>query len=294
MFNPESPILVYGATGTQGSPVAKQLLEAGQRIRVLVRDPNKAEELRRAGAEIAVGNFSDPASLAAAHEGVERVFLHLPLLFDFATFEQYGRNAIDAAREAGVKLLVFNTSGHAQDGAGIGTFQAKHNVSEYLRSSGVPYIILRPIMYLENLHGPWTKPALVEQGIFGYAHREDFKVAWACAADVGACAVAALNRPDLSGSSLLATGPEMVTGPEMAQRLTGALGKDVRFASIAPEDFEHGLRQIMGPAAATDIANELRWWGSQPHTPIEQPTAAEQLGVQLTPLDVWISQQDWK
>ncbi len=170
----DQPILVYGAAGMQGSAVARQLLQAGQRVRVLVRDPLKAEQWRAAGAEVVRGDYLDRASLEAAYAGVERVILHLPLQYDFDSYERYGRNAIDAAKAAGVKLLVFNSSTEVPTGTRVKVFRVKNQVIEYLRASGVPYIILRPGFYLENLLGPGTKPAIVQHGVVAFPLRTDF------------------------------------------------------------------------------------------------------------------------
>ena len=98
------PVLVYGATGTQGGPVVDQLLTAGWPVRVVTRDAERARAFAVRGAEVAVADLGDRETLRAAHVGVDRVVLHLPLQYDFALHERYGRNAIDAARDADVSM----------------------------------------------------------------------------------------------------------------------------------------------------------------------------------------------
>src|SRR4051812_30824220 len=110
-----SPVLVYGGTGTQGGPVVEQLLAAGRPVRVVTRDPKRAKAFADRGAQVAVADLGDPESLLAAHRGVDRVVVHLPLQYDFVLHERYGRDAIDVARDAGVSMLVFNTSAHVLD-----------------------------------------------------------------------------------------------------------------------------------------------------------------------------------
>ena len=94
-------LLSYGATGSQGRPVAEKLLAAGHEVRILTRDPSKVEGLK--GAEVVQGDMADAASLAAATEGREGVFLHVPF---FTPTPQdgltYAQNALDAARAAKV------------------------------------------------------------------------------------------------------------------------------------------------------------------------------------------------
>lgn len=74
-------VLVYGGTGTQGSPVVEQLLAAGRSVRVLTRDAGRAEHWRSRGAEIVVADLGAPGTLAAANAGVTRVVLQLPLQY---------------------------------------------------------------------------------------------------------------------------------------------------------------------------------------------------------------------
>ena len=69
-------ILSYGATGSQGFPVARKLLEAGHTVRVLTRDPKRVQGLD--GAEVFEGDMTDRDSLAEASAGLEGVFLHIP------------------------------------------------------------------------------------------------------------------------------------------------------------------------------------------------------------------------
>ncbi len=289
----DKPILVYGATGMQGSAVARQLLQAGQRVRVLVRDPLKAERWREAGAEIVNGDYLDRASLEAAHAGVEHVILHLPLQYDFDSYELYGRNAIDAAKAAGVKLLVFNSSTQVPTGTSVKVFQVKNRVINYLRESRVPHIILRPGFYLENFLGPGTKEAIVQQGVVAFPLRTDFKASWISHNDSAALSIAALNEPELAGSVIDIGGPGALDGNDLAERFSRILGKPIQYIAITPDDFEKVLAQGLGPAVAFEIADQFRWSAAQPNAVVDMSMTAKRLSVQLTSPDEWIKQQDW-
>jgi uncharacterized protein YbjT (DUF2867 family) len=128
--------------------------QAGQPVRVLVRTPHKAEPWQRAGAEVALGDYLDRERLMAAHQGVERVFLVLPLQFDFELYRAYARNAIEAAA-AGIQHLVFNTSSHVVAGAQVNVYRVKRAMIDYLQACGVPSTILRPTFYMDNFSG-WS------------------------------------------------------------------------------------------------------------------------------------------
>jgi uncharacterized protein YbjT (DUF2867 family) len=289
----DKPILVYGATGMQGSAVARQLLRAGQPVRVLVRDPLKAEQWREAGAEIVQGDYLDPVSLEAAHAGIDRVILHLPLQYDFDSYERYGRNAIEAAKAAGVKLLVFNSSTEVPTGTSVKVFQVKNRVIDYLRESEVPHIILRPAFYLENLLGPGTKPGIVQQSVIAFPLRADFKASWICHRDSASLSIAALNEPELAGSVIDIGGPEALDGNDLAERFTRNLDKPIQYVAITPDDFEKALALGLGPTIAFEIADQFRWSAAQPNAAVDMSATAKRLSVQLTSLDEWIRRQDW-
>ncbi|MGK8500581.1 NmrA family NAD(P)-binding protein [Nocardia asiatica] len=107
-------ILVTGATGKQGGVTARRLLADGTAVRALVRDAQApaAQELAAAGAELVVGDFDSPQSLPAALSGVTGLFLVPPAAYgaqgwDVDLEAARGLAVVDAAREAGVRQIVF-------------------------------------------------------------------------------------------------------------------------------------------------------------------------------------------
>lgn len=285
--------LIYGATGTQGHPVAQQLLNAGKAMRILVRDAEKAKQWQQAGAEVAIGDFLDRESLFAAHQGVDRVFLHLPLQYDFELYKTYGRNAIDAAKSAGVKLLVFNTSSHAIANTHVNVYQARNAIIDYLHASGVPSIILRTTFYMDNFISPWMKPDIVQKGVVAYPLPTNFKMSWVSAEGAAKFAVAALNRPDLAGGGFDIGGPEALSGHDIAERFSSAFGRQVNYVAIAPDDYEQALAHMFGPVVAFEITAQMRWLEKQPDAAIHMTDTANTFGVDQVSLAAWIKAQDW-
>jgi len=108
-------ILVCGATGATGSVVVRELLERGLPVRGLTRSRERAEELRALGAEVAIGDLNEPASLWDAFNRVERVYLATPSGPDQAAQEV---NAISVAEQAGayhvVRLACVESAVHEQ------------------------------------------------------------------------------------------------------------------------------------------------------------------------------------
>jgi len=115
---------VTGATGFIGGRVARALMEQGWDVTVLARKPERAAELERAGARVAIGDITDPASLKATIPGHDAVF-HLAAWYaigvrDLARMEKINvggtENVLDAATEAGIARIV-----HCSTIAALGT-----------------------------------------------------------------------------------------------------------------------------------------------------------------------------
>ena len=231
--------------------------------------------------------------MAAANKGVDQVVLQLPLQYDFALHETYGRNAVDAAQAAEVGLVVFNTSAHVFQGTDVHAYQGRQEVVDHLRDSGVPNVVLRPTFYMEILLGPWIRPGIVEQGVVAFPLPADFPMSWVSAGELAAYGVAALDRPHLAGATFDIGGPQPLTGNDIARSFSEVLGKTVSYVSIDPDDYERALAPVFGSTVAFEVASQVRYVIDRGDGSVDMTDAATQLGVRLTPLDVWIRQHDW-
>jgi NAD(P)H dehydrogenase (quinone) len=293
MSNPK--ILVYGANSAQGIPVVQRLLKAGYRVRVFVRDRAKAHSLFGEDVEIFTGTLEDKASLRSANEGIDRVFLVLPLEYRFEIAVTQGRNAIDAAANAGVKLLVFNSSINIPaEVTDVAAFEIKRSVEDYLRHSTLPYIVLRPPLYMDNLAAPWSMPSIVNQSIVAYPLPAEIKVAWISLDDTAALVVAALARPALAGSTFDIGGLESVNGQEIAQLFTQVLNRLFTYQQIPIDAFEQGLNQAFGEPTGTEIAKIYRWRAAHPESgDVDMSAVLQQLQIELTTFAQWIKLNQW-
>ncbi|MBE9078268.1 NmrA family NAD(P)-binding protein [Romeria aff. gracilis LEGE 07310] len=295
MNKTQKRILVYCATGLQGQAVASRLLlKEDFSIRLLVRNPEKAEALQRAGAEIFCGDLGEASSLVSANDGVDRVFLQLPLDFTPAVVD-YAINAIDAAKEAGVSLLVLNTSVIVpSEKTGVKAIDLKYDIEHYLKRSSLPYIILRPTFYMENLAAPWSVPSIQEKSTVAYPIPADFPASWIGVEDLASYVVEALKKTELAGSEFNIGGPEVLTGKDIAERFSQALRREIDYYPIPLDTFEEQINAGIGEPIGTEIAALYGWFVSQPQSPVALSLNAvlEKLPVQLTPMSEWINQQD--
>jgi uncharacterized protein YbjT (DUF2867 family) len=228
-------ILVIGATGPQGRPVAEQLLDAGFAVRALVRDPGKAGDLAARGAEIATGDLDDPESLARAIAGQDGIFL---LLSFFTGTARQGEAVVAAAQAAGVRQIVWNATGQILPfDTGNPAVDLRRPVLEALDASGIAYTALQPTVYMENLLIPALRAELAASGTLPYPMPESVRCQWISHQDAAGYAVAAFRRGPVDRRAIEISGPERLTGPEIAERLTRALGRAVRFRPMPPKEF---------------------------------------------------------
>lgn len=288
-----SPVLVYGATGTQGGPVADQLLAAGRPVRVVTRNAERAQPLADRGAEVAVADLGDPGSLRAAHRGVHRVVLHLPLQYDFVLHERYGRNAIDAARDAGVSMLVFNTSAQVLDDPAVTAYRVRQEMVDYLQASGVPNVVLQPTFYMDNFLGPWIKTGITQDGVLAFALPPDLPMSWISSQEAAAHAIEALDRPELAGMVFDIGGSEALTGDDLVAGFTDVLGRPVTYFGIEPDAYEQAILPLFGPAVAYEVAQQVRCIIGRGDGTVDMTHPRNHLKVTPLPLRQWIAQQDW-
>ncbi len=223
----EPVILVVGATGTVGSEVVKQLVEAGPKVRALVRDPAKAS-MPGQGAEIALGNLARPETLAAAFAGAHAVLVLAP---PGPELEQLERNAFEAARSAGARHIVYLSN------FGSGQFQGPiwqwHGASERrLRELGPAWTILRPARFMTDTPFPWSwsrERRLVREAT------GNGRITMIDPRDIAAVAVKALTTEGHEGATYELTAADALTGAEIVEAIAAVTGEAVTFEDI-PED----------------------------------------------------------
>jgi uncharacterized protein YbjT (DUF2867 family) len=287
-------VLVYGGTGSQAAPTVWTLLERGHKPYVLSRDGQKAQKMKQAGAEIVIGDTSDKESLIKASKGMDAIALMTPF-FTNVLPGVTAANAIEAAQAAGVPFIVWNTGGKAPaEKIGNPLLDHQYETVERLKKSGLKYIILQPTVYLENLLGPYTAPFVSKENKLAYPHPAGMKVHWIASQDVGKLVVAALERPELSGSRFEIAGTERLDGPGLAAQFSAGLGREISYYAMPPAQFAAILNEAFGPGAGDAVAKDYQLLYDQPEQQqkylVDTGLFLNKLPIRMTPVKEWLQQ----
>ncbi|MGV9612699.1 SDR family oxidoreductase [Nocardia xishanensis] len=235
-------VAIAGASGQLGRLVVEELLRAGETPVAIVRDPQKVADLAERGVDVRQAAYGDAAALDRALAGVDRLLLISGNEFG----ERVGQhtNVIRAAERAGVQLLAYTSIPGATENPLI-LAQEHRGTEAVLAESTVPYTLLRNSWYWENYLGGLAHA--VESGVLHGAAGQG-RVAGASRADYAAAAARVLTTDGHEGRVYELGGDERLTYAELAQAISEAAGKPVRYENLAEADYAAVLEQAGLPA----------------------------------------------
>ena len=256
-------VLVTGATGNVGAHVVRDLKERGLPVRAFVRDPERGARVLGDDVELAVGDFSDRASIDLAMHGVQRLFLACG---NVPGQVEHECTVIDAAQAAGVARVVKLSGPRAAVDSPL-LFERWHGeIERRLARSGLPWMTLRPSAYMTNLLA--SAEAVAHTGRL-FAPAGEAQISYVDPRDVAAAAAAALATERHMNDAFGLTGPEAITYERIAEDLSAATGRAIEYVDI-PDDaarqamVEAGLPAMMAETIVSVFASQRA--GSQAGT----------------------------
>jgi uncharacterized protein YbjT (DUF2867 family) len=242
-------ILVFGATGNTGSILVPALLKAGANVRAFVRNEEKAKPLKDAGADIYVGDLDDSRSIDGALAGIEEVYL---CIWNGPTADVQGKNVIEAILRTGTKPYVVR---HSALGSGRSRIIKQINeVDTALKESGLPWTILRPTFYMQNL-------MMAAQTIQGdgniYWDWANGKAGMIDVRDIAGSAVGALSGKAERGQEYILTGPQSISMKDVADAFSKVLGKKINYVAVPHEASKEAMMGMGFPEFIVDGYIEL-------------------------------------
>ena len=221
-------ILVTGGTGMVGSEIVRLLSQQGVEVRALVRDPWKAKTLP--GITWVAGDLSKPETLTTAFAGAQTLFLISSIHQDTVAVQH---NAIEAARNAGVKHIVKLSAFGASDHSKAPICLWHYQVEKEMQVSGMDWTILRPHHFMQNLLG--QAEYVLDDGVV-YSASGDGKIPYIDARDIAAVAAVTLTKPGHEGKKYVITGSEALSYRDATEIIGKTIGKQLRFVDESPEE----------------------------------------------------------
>lgn len=251
-------IVVTGATGHLGRLVVEQLLEtvpAGE-IVAAVRTPSKAADLAARGVVVRGADYAKPGTLAPAFAGAKKVLLISSS--ELGSRVEQHRAVIDAAKSAGVETVVY-TSVLRADTSRLSLAQEHLATEQYLKASGLKYIILRNGWYIEN-DTEALGPALAQGAILGASQQG--RIAGAARSDYAAAAVKVLTgEPEKTIYEL--AGDASYSRADVAAEVSRQSGKRVVYQDLPPAEYEKALESFGLPAPVAHLLADSDGWIAQ-------------------------------
>lgn len=289
-------VLVYGAGGSQQFPVIQALKQKGAEVFATTNHPEKVETLTKAGATVLIANMEDGERLNEVTKGMDAISFLVPFFLPNPA-DGFGlaKNAIDAAVKNGVKLLVWNSSGFLlPEKIGNPSIDVRIDIANYLKNSGLNYIIIQPSVYAENLLGPWTAPFVKGENLVTYPTPEEMPVGWIATNDVAALVAEAIYSPHLAGQSFKVSGTENLTGNQLAEKFTIGLNKKIGYKQMPPKEFGKILDGLFGEGAGRGAEAMYQEITDTKRYPVmfapEMTDVLEKLPIKMTPIENWVAQ----
>ncbi len=252
-------ILVTGAAGKTGRAVVRALVARGAAVRALVYRPTQVAPLKELGAqELIVGDMRDLPTLEEAVQGVRALYHICPNMSpDELTI---GQLVVGAARSAGVAHFVYHSVLHPQTEA-MPHHWGKLRVEEHLFESGLPYTILQPAAYMQNMLTGWN--SIVEYGVYRVPYPLETRLGMVDLQDVAAAAAGVLTQLGHQGATYELAGAEALTQTGVAGILSSALGRTVRAEAVPLDVWETGARQAgLGDYQVETLIKMFRYYES--------------------------------
>jgi uncharacterized protein YbjT (DUF2867 family) len=300
-------ITVFGATGAQGGGVARAILSDKSKeftVRAVTRDKgtDKAKELEQLGAELVVANIDEPSSLKNALAGAYGAYF---VTFYWAHFSpekelEEAKQMAEAAKAANLQHVIWSTLEDTRkwiplDNDSMPTlmgkykvphFDAKGEADKFFIELGVPTTFLRASFYWDNFIHFGSGPKRGDDGILYLTlPLDNKKMAGIAAEDIGKCAFGIFKKGQEMVGKTIGVAGEHLTGKEMADALSNAIGQEVRYNNISPESFRK-----MGFPGSDDLGNMFQFYRDYDEVcnSIRNVEYSKELNPELQSFDQWL------
>jgi uncharacterized protein YbjT (DUF2867 family) len=281
-------VAILAITGAQQSAIATRFAEAGWAVRGTSRKAASTAHGPSLAADLETGE-----GLPRALAGCDAAVLTLPQDHRPGATPRIAATVAKAAAAAGVGRLVFNVAATISDTGDEPLFADMRAARDAICGAGVPWVVLQPTVFMDNLLAPWSLPGIVSQGTLAYPAHEQSRISWLSHRSLADYAFAAAVTPEAAGRDFQIGGPEPITGEELCALLSKRLDRTIRYHRIPLSDFAAGLDHAFGPPAGQRIASLYARLDHEPDAMVVEPSAAAMLGVMPESFTAFAARNGW-
>lgn len=265
-------ILVTGAAGNVGRYVVDYLIQAGQRVRALTRNPENADFPE--GVEVVYGDLTVPTSLVPALNGVTSMHL---ITFSSEGYGplQTGPEIVKLAKEAGVQKITVLWSG------------MNGPVEQAVEASSLEWTFLQPTPEFMSNALLWAD-SICSEGVVREPFGDSLD-AMIHPADIGSVAATVLTNAGHAGRTYTLTGPEVLTISEKVRTISAAIGRDIHFVELTEEQARERMRKKGAQEETIDFV--IGWHSNPPRSAYTVvPTVEQVTGRPARTFAQWVSE----
>ena len=238
-----------------------------------------AEALRSAGWDVEGSSRTDEGDPYKRAANADLLVMTVPQDHRPGVMSAFVDEWTKAAIEGEIGRVLLNVGGTPGPAEAHPFFAELHAMEHRVAGSGLPYVILRPTVYLDNLAAPWAADGLAA-GTIAYPAAPDAEVSWMSHRTLGAWVVAVASGA-ADGETLSIGGSKALTGAALAQEIGAGMGRALTYQPIPPEGFAQGMNAVMGAPAGDRLASIYSWLESHPFSMRVDGAEAKRLGVPL-------------
>jgi len=240
-------ILVTGATGQQGGALARLLLQKKHEVYALIRSTKsespKAQNLRNLGAKLVEGDLDKPDSLEQAVNGIDSVYLMGTFIEGGTEGEiRRGKMMVDIAKEKKIEHIVYSSVVNADKNTGIPHFESKYKVEQHIKNSGIPYTIIGPTFFMDNLLS--YSLAGLQQGQVALPLSPSRILQQSAVENIAEFSALALERRNSFIGKRIDIASDEITGEQGAKVLSNELGHKIRYEQVPMEQIRQASEDL--------------------------------------------------